>query len=538
MRQFDFEIQYRKGALNKVADALSRQNTVNAAARNRCRWYQRWWDLTNATPEAVPDYRIDGGKLFRHVLHSLEFTETPPESQWKECVPREGRPEVLRRYHDEPTAGHLGIAKTIARIATRYYWPGMFREIARYVRQCPTCLAHKVEQRRPAGLMHPTAITRPWQQVTIDLVGPLPRSTRGHTWLFTMQDRFTKWLEMRPLRRATAANVTQVLTDAIILRHGCPEEVLSDNGTQLRSALLTRLLQALQIKHGLTPAYAPHCNPVERTNRTVKTMIAQYVNKNHRKWDECLAELQFAFNTAVHDATGHTPAFLNHGRELRRPDESARTAEPDTPHALQRRLRDAYRLVRIQLARAFQRQEHHYNLRRRTWRPKPGDWVWKRDHPLSRRADAFNAKLAPKFIGPLEVRRVISPVIVDLRSRGGKWHRHIHVQDLKPAPPPTADETADSEDEATDSGDEDATTAGVTERRENTAANRGKHQQIGDGLQKSTEPAAYAPARRSRIADKHQQIHRGEDDPPPKLARSANASNGLTSRATWSTSRS
>ncbi|MGL4198295.1 MAG: hypothetical protein ACRCSX_11095, partial [Allorhizobium sp.] len=54
-------------------------------------------------------------------------------------------------------------------------------------------------------------------------------------------------------------------------------------------------------------------------------------------------------------------------------------------------------------------------------------------HPLSKKVDDFNAKLAPKFTGPLEVRRVISPVIVDLRSKTGKWFKHTHVQHLKPA---------------------------------------------------------------------------------------------------------
>ena len=316
----------------------------------------------------------------------------------------------------------------------------MFRDITRYVRQCPQCIAYKVEQQRPAGLLHPTDVTRPWQQVAIDLVGPLPRSAKGHIWLFTMQDRFTKWLEMRALRQATAANVTRALTEAIILRHGCPEEVLSDNGTQLRSALLTQRLRDLQIRHRLTPAYAPHCNPVERTNRTVKTMIAQYAQNHHRRWDEHLNELQFAYNTATHDATGHTPAFLNHGRELRRPEERANAGHGDTPRTLHKRLQETFEFVRVRLARAFQRQERHYNLRRRAWAPKIGEWVWKRDHPLSRRADAFNAKLAPKFVGPLEVRRIVSPVIVDLRNARGKWYRHVHIQDLKPAPPPTPDD--------------------------------------------------------------------------------------------------
>lgn len=88
-------------------------------------------------------------------------------------------------------------------------------------------------------------------------------------------------------------------------------------------------------------------------------------------------------------------------------------------------------MVRINLAQAFQRQEKHYNLRRRNWKPTLEEWVWKREHPLSKKADGFNAKLAPKYSGSYEVKKIVSPVIVDLRSKRGKWIRHIHVQDLK-----------------------------------------------------------------------------------------------------------
>jgi len=144
------------------------------------------------TPQEYPDYEMKNGKLFRHVLHTLDFQETPAEEQWKECVDKDRRPKILRANHDEVTAGHLGIAKTIARIARYYYWPGMFREIARYVRGCEVCQRHKVAQLRPAGTLHATAVRRPWEHVTLDQVGPLPRSKKGHTWLLNIQDRFTK----------------------------------------------------------------------------------------------------------------------------------------------------------------------------------------------------------------------------------------------------------------------------------------------------------------------------------------------------------
>jgi len=338
--------------------------------------------------------------------------------------------------HDEPSAGHLGIAKTITRIAEKFYWPRMFAEIAGYVRQCANCIAHKASQERPAGLLHATPVRAPWEQVSVDLIGPLPRSSDGHAWLLVMQDRFTKWVELSPLRRATTPAIVRRLTDQIIFCHGCPATVISDNGRQFVAKAMQRTLASFGITPKTTPAYAPHCNPVERANRSIKTMIAQYVGKNHRHWDRQIPTLQFAYNTAKHDSTGYTPAFLNTGREPQGPHPEDRRPghRPGAPEAIQRQLKEAYEVVRVNLARAFQQQARHYNLRRRAWKPRIGDIVWRRAHTLSNKAEAINAKLAPKYNGPLTVRRITSPVIVDLQDTRGKWHRHVHIQDLKPKP--------------------------------------------------------------------------------------------------------
>ncbi|XP_029176070.1 uncharacterized protein K02A2.6-like [Nylanderia fulva] len=244
------------------------------------------------------------------------------------------------------------------------------------------------------------------------------------------------------------ATVAEGITTRVIYRHGCPAQIHSDNGTQFTSREFKQLLAEFGIEHRTSPVYAPHCNPVERANRTIKTMLAQYAGEHHQDWDGHLDALQFAINTARHEATGYTPAYITHGRELARPYVADRF-EPNEqePGQRSRQLQEAFELVRVHLARAFQKQERHYNLRRREWRPQPGDQVWKRDRHLSRKSEAFNAKLAPKFSGPMEVRRLISPVIVDLRDARGKWHRHVHIQDLKPA---EARETADEYDAGSD----------------------------------------------------------------------------------------
>lgn len=69
----------------------------------------------------------------------------------------------------------------------------------------------------------------------------------------------------------------------------------------------------------LTTSYHPQTNLSERFNRTIKTMMASFVGENHREWDKLLAEFRFAINSAPSETTGHSPAELALGRQLKGP---------------------------------------------------------------------------------------------------------------------------------------------------------------------------------------------------------------------------
>lgn len=146
--------------------------------------------------------------------------------------------------------------------------------------------------------MHHRNVQGPADTLATDLIGLLPHSTAGYTWLSVCQDTFTRWVDLRPIYKATAVAISQHITD-VIYRHGCPKQIITDNEKQYRSQEFGDLLRRMGIRHQPTPPYSPQCNPVERANRTVKTMIAQYVKGNHRKWDVHLNELAFAVNTAI-----------------------------------------------------------------------------------------------------------------------------------------------------------------------------------------------------------------------------------------------
>ncbi len=167
-----------------------------------------------------------------------------------------------------------------------------------------------------AGKLQQTVVTRPWEMLGINFMGPFPRSTSGNVYLVVFVDYYTHWVKLYPLRKATAETVSRVLTQEILTRWGVPDFILSDQGSQFVSAVFKATCATWNLRQKLTSAYHPQTNLTERINRTLKTMIASYVDNNHKHWDRHLVDFRFALNSAVHDTTGVSPAELNLGRPL------------------------------------------------------------------------------------------------------------------------------------------------------------------------------------------------------------------------------
>lgn len=321
LQQYDFDIEYRRGKLNVVADALSRSLLPNehesyplaAVAEPKYSWYERTFKKVQENIQKYPDFQIVDGRLFKHIARKSNISDYP---QWKLCIPNDRIKEILEESHDDVAAGHLGVHKTTKRVQQNYYWPGMARDIRRYIRSCNICGKYKVEQVKRAGLMYTLVTERPWEVICADFIGPLPKSSKGNSWLLVLLDKFSKWVELIPLRSATANAVVTALKERIIYRFGCPKTLISDNGSQFSGNLLNDFLRSMSIEHQYTAPYTPQENPTERANRVIKTMIAQNAGENHRLWDQYLAEIAFAINTAVHETTKHSAAQIIFGRNL------------------------------------------------------------------------------------------------------------------------------------------------------------------------------------------------------------------------------
>jgi hypothetical protein len=98
------------------------------------------------------------------------------------------RREVLHDAHDAPIAGHPGIFKMNEPIGRQNWWLTLLTDVKKYVKGCDTCQRNKVSQQPKANPLHPHSVPgRPWEDISTDLIGPLPES-KGHNAILAIID--------------------------------------------------------------------------------------------------------------------------------------------------------------------------------------------------------------------------------------------------------------------------------------------------------------------------------------------------------------
>lgn len=442
LQQYDFDIIHRKGKDHIVPDTLSRAVPVVEPVTTldklqpEDRWYHRMKENVKRQPYKYSLWRVEGEKLYKR--GRTRYPELTNGDGWLEVIPKANRRDIIRNHHDPPTCGHLGIYKTLGRIAAQYYWPSMRSDVARYINRCSICLETKPEQKKPIGLMlsETPNLIRPWQLLSVDIVGPLPRSSTGNSYILSVSDCFSKFCLLFPLRNMVATTIVKILEERVILLFGAPSKILTDNGSQFVSVVFKNFVSQYKIHHSLRALYHPQGNPVERVHRVVKTMLASYVKDNHRTWDKFLPKVAWAIRSARHEVTGVTPNFIIFGRELDISGSSNPSFSDDRNFAVPNKgLNELYNDISERLKRAYKSSQKIYNLRRRSDKFTLGQSVWRRNQAISDASKYFSAKLAPKFIGPFKIGKIVSTWTYELEDDEGKKHGVWHAKDLKSHPP-------------------------------------------------------------------------------------------------------
>ncbi|KHJ40599.1 integrase core domain protein [Trichuris suis] len=111
--------------------------------------------------------------------------------------------------------------------------------------------------------------------VGIDHLGPFPLTSKGNRHIIVCVDYLTKWAELLAVPDTTSQRVADFLMKAIILRHGVPKKLISDQGTAFTAETMKAVLAKLKIEHGMASSCHPQSNGlVERINRTLGSILA------------------------------------------------------------------------------------------------------------------------------------------------------------------------------------------------------------------------------------------------------------------------
>ena len=339
------------------------------STRPEVRHYWNYWD----------SLEVVNGLLFRRT-HSGKGQG----DLLKLITPKDMRKEIFRAYHYHQLSGHLGRKKTISKISQRFHWYELREDVKIWISQCDTCAAVKRPPRKLRAPIGDMRVGAPMDRLSIDILGPLPESRMGNRFILVINDAFTKWVEVFPLKDQTAASCAACLVQGVITRFGCPLELLSDQGRNFESTLFKELCKLLGIRKIRTSARHPQCNgQTERFNRTLLHMIKAYISGDQTGWDEYLNCFTSAYRATENETTGFTPNLMMLGRELSMPLEVvvcpegiAEISYGDHVDTLRLKLGKAHEIVRQQLKKRAVRIQDRNNAKINLSRYKPGDLVW------------------------------------------------------------------------------------------------------------------------------------------------------------------
>ena len=217
-------------------------------------------------------------QLENGVLYRRWETDDGHGTRLQLVLPRSMVSEVLSALHDAPSAGHLGVTKTLERVRERFYWYGQQHDIEDWCQQCEKCSRRKSPQQPGRAPLVSSCPGYPFERIALDIMGPLPTTESGQRYILVVGDYFTKWTEAFPIPNQEAKTVTEKLVNEVISRFGAPERIHTDQGRNFEAQLFKEMCHLFSIEKTRTMPYHPQSDGmVERMNGSIQDMLAKYV---------------------------------------------------------------------------------------------------------------------------------------------------------------------------------------------------------------------------------------------------------------------
>ncbi|GJY50587.1 putative reverse transcriptase domain-containing protein [Tanacetum coccineum] len=270
LSDYDCDIRYHPGKANVVADALSRKERIEPL-RVRALVMTIGLDLPKRILEAQieaqkPENLVneDVGRIIRKDIPRERLESHADETlclhrrSWIPCY-GDLRSVILHESHKSKYSIHPGSEKMYQDVKKLYWWPNMKADIATYVSKCLTCARVKAEHQRPSRLLvQPEIPEWKWDNITMDFVTKLPRSSQGFDTIWVIMDRLTKSAHFLPIRENDLLDkLARLYLNRIVTRHGIPASIICDRDERFTSNFWRSFQKALGTDISMSTAYHP-----------------------------------------------------------------------------------------------------------------------------------------------------------------------------------------------------------------------------------------------------------------------------------------
>jgi hypothetical protein len=454
--EYDYKVVHRKGKIITHADAISRY-PCDSEARIVPNYVQPRKDqpkrVLNAylSPQFLADTYVpelpaeEWLKAIKQtasnklptgdkVLQEDGFIYINDGSKKRIWVPPSLRKRMMILYHDSPISGHKGVKRTYASMKPDLIWTDMEKDVAKYIAKCKTCQQYKNYSNRKVPYKTTPIPSRCFDEISLDVVGPLPVASSGMKYILVVQDRLSRWISFMPMNNTGAETTSRVFLKEWVCTYGPPRKILTDRGRNFVSAYFQGLAKLLGAKPVNTVAYRPQANGMnERTHRDLHFFLSQIMEGMERmNWDTHLKLAAWVHNSAVHTALKISPyemvtGMIPNPHRMWMPEKGEEISE-EKLHEYFGIKKSKIEKIRQTAIEAIEKGQAGF-LRTQESRRKPrefsiGQKVWVKNHTAS--------KWAPKFFGPYLVHKVISESVLWLKDPGTGQLDTVHADYVKP----------------------------------------------------------------------------------------------------------
>ncbi|GJU75975.1 putative nucleotidyltransferase, ribonuclease H [Tanacetum coccineum] len=276
-----------------------------------------------------------------------------------------------------------------------------------------------------------------WDNITMDFVTKLPKSSQGYDTIWVIVDRLTKSAIFTPMRETDPLDkLARMYLKGVVTRHGIPVSIICDRDPRFASNFWRSLQNALGTNLDMSTAYHPQTDgQSERTIQTLEDMLRACAIDFGKGWVNHLPLVEFSYNNSYHASIKAAPFEALYGRKCRSPVCWTEVGEAQIlgPELIQETTEKIIQIKqRMQAAR--DRQKSYADLKRKSMEFQVGDKVmlkvspWKGVVRFGKRG-----KLNPRYVGPFKVLEKVGEVAYKLELPEGlsRVHNTFHVSNLK-----------------------------------------------------------------------------------------------------------